>query len=59
MSEVLVALCEEGVDRNMEMRIAALQEAKVALCEEGVDRNSFCERHRLDLFGRPLRRGRG
>ena len=34
-----VALCEEGVDRNLLLcRIPALR-LKVALCEEGVDRN--------------------
>ena len=34
----MVALCEEGVDRNADLAEQALGGA-VALCEEGVDRN--------------------
>ena len=33
-----VALCEEGVDRNLPVKVP-LPALTVALCEEGVDRN--------------------
>ena len=36
----LVALCEEGVDRNVKM-LNYPKMRQVALCEEGVDRNFF------------------
>ena len=35
-----VALCEEGVDRNIET-VEAMDLMRVALCEEGVDRNGL------------------
>ena len=46
---VVVALCEEGVDRNKaDMKVSF--DEYVALCEEGVDRNA--------LFGGRLRQGK-
>ena len=57
-NELLVALCEEGVDRNLANEVARLSDP-VALCEEGVDRNAS-QRVQLALVERrPLRRGRG
>ena len=35
-----VALCEEGVDRNVNIAAHSSSDGIVALCEEGVDRNS-------------------
>ena len=37
---ILVALCEEGVDRNTHDAVQLLG-MEVALCEEGVDRNLY------------------
>ena len=53
-----VALCEEGVDRNMGGEID-LMPCGVALCEEGVDRNIRPDGTVVPVRGRPLRRGRG
>ena len=53
-----VALCEEGVDRNVDKQ-KLLSRLGVALCEEGVDRNTpDGDRDKL-VQRRPLRRGRG
>ena len=54
-----VALCEEGVDRNMADIGLRMLTPRVALCEEGVDRNSAARSLISDALGRPLRRGRG
>ena len=55
-----VALCEEGVDRNVPEGGEDVQDAIVALCEEGVDRNATSKLEPApSLAGRPLRRGRG
>ena len=53
-----VALCEEGVDRNLFESENALVKM-VALCEEGVDRNKNPVIHFITSLCRPLRRGRG
>ena len=44
-----VALCEEGVDRNLLLLCTKRSVFYVALCEEGVDRNLF-----LGVFHRCL-----
>ena len=41
---VRVALCEEGVDRNVHFLFSLLTYREVALCEEGVDRNLISQR---------------
>ena len=38
-SVLTVALCEEGVDRNVQHGLRLVVQLAVALCEEGVDRN--------------------
>ncbi len=54
----VVALCEEGVDRNNNNEEVMVL-PHVALCEEGVDRNGNVQLMHLAAEGRPLRRGRG
>ena len=54
-----VALCEEGVDRNINGRVPVENRVVVALCEEGVDRNYLHDTISQLASRRPLRRGRG